>query len=188
MGATTDISRPGRQGGEEIRVGRDARLEAIAETVMSAGSVRIEELAESFGVSLMTVHRDLDKLAAQGLLRKTRGMATALASTLAESSTEYRKRINTCDKAALATVDAGLPPAPAAPHLSALALRFRPERALADLRRAAEAGASGPRDQAMSLAAVANLTCDDVLVQHFHQHWQTGWVEGLVYETKDFTP
>lgn len=106
MGATTDISRPGRQGGEEIRVGRDARLEAIAETVMSAGSVRIEELAESFGVSLMTVHRDLDKLAAQGLLRKTRGMATALASTLAESSTEYRKRINTCDKAALATVAA----------------------------------------------------------------------------------
>ncbi|MFY0565975.1 hypothetical protein ACN28E_19320 [Archangium lansingense] len=91
-------------------------------------------------------------------------------------------------QAALATVDAGLPPAPAAPHLSALALRFRPARALADLRRAAEAGASGPRDQAMSLAAVANLTCDDVLVQHFHQHWQTGWVEGLVYETKDFTP
>lgn len=104
MGPVADIGRPARQNGDETRVGRDARLDAIAEMVMSAGSVRIEELAESFGVSLMTVHRDLDKLAAQGLLRKTRGMATALASTLSEASTEYRKRLNTCDKAALAAV------------------------------------------------------------------------------------
>lgn len=91
-------------------------------------------------------------------------------------------------QAAMATVDAGLPQAPAAPHVSALALRFRPERAIADLQRVAENGASGLRDQAVSLAAVANLTCDDILVQHFHQHWQTGWVEALVYETKDITP
>ena len=91
-------------------------------------------------------------------------------------------------QAAMATVDAGLPQAPAAPHVSALALRFRPERAIADLQRVAESGASGLRDQAVSLAAVANLTCDDILVQHFHQHWQTGWVEALVYETKDIYP
>jgi hypothetical protein len=32
---------------------------------------------------------------------------------------------------------------------------------------------------------VANVACDDILVQHFHQHWQTAWVEALVYETKD---
>jgi DeoR/GlpR family transcriptional regulator of sugar metabolism len=104
MGEPADVSRAKRNGVDETRVGRDDRQAAITETVMAAGSVRIEDLAESFGVSLMTVHRDLDALAAQGLLRKTRGLATALASTLSESPTEYRNRLNTNDKAALAAV------------------------------------------------------------------------------------
>lgn|GEM_PF-2269288 len=114
-------------------------------------------------------------------------------------------------QAATATVDAGLgtsearralpagqpQPAPIAPHLSVLTLRFRPEHALENLRRVAKLGgpeasgeAAGPRalssrEQAMALAAVANVACDDILVQHFHQHWQTAWVEALVFETKD---
>jgi DeoR/GlpR family transcriptional regulator of sugar metabolism len=92
----------------ENRVGRDARQAGMIEMVVAAGSVRIEELAEAFGVSVMTVHRDLDALAARGLLRKTRGMATALASTLSESSTEYRNRLNPGDKAALAAVALGM--------------------------------------------------------------------------------
>ncbi|SIM51332.1 DeoR/GlpR family DNA-binding transcription regulator [Micromonospora cremea] len=104
MGEPADVGRLRRNGNDDMRVGRDARHHAITEMVMSAGSVRIEVLAESFGVSLMTVHRDLDALAAQGLLRKTRGMATALASTLSESSTEYRNRLNASDKAAVAAV------------------------------------------------------------------------------------
>jgi len=82
--------------------GPEARRDAIIDMVMSAGSVRIEDLTESLGVSLMTVHRDLDTLASQGLLRKSRGMATALASTLSESSTEYRTRLNTAAKQAIA--------------------------------------------------------------------------------------
>ncbi|MFC8501247.1 DeoR/GlpR family DNA-binding transcription regulator [Pedococcus sp. NPDC057267] len=81
---------------------RSERLHAISETVIAAGSVRIEDLPESFGVSLMTIHRDLDTLAAQGLLRKTRGLVMATGTSLAESSTEYRTRINTADKEAVA--------------------------------------------------------------------------------------
>ncbi|GAB3832204.1 DeoR/GlpR family DNA-binding transcription regulator [Dactylosporangium cerinum] len=104
MGESTDTGRARRNGTDETRVGRDDRQAAITEMVMAAGSVRIEELADSFGVSLMTVHRDLDALAAQGLLRKTRGVATAVASTLSESPTEYRNRLNVNDKAALAAV------------------------------------------------------------------------------------
>ena len=50
----------------------------------------------------MTVHRDLDTLATQGLIRKTRGVATALPSTLSEASTEYRARQNVADKYAVA--------------------------------------------------------------------------------------
>jgi cyclic beta-1,2-glucan synthetase len=86
-------------------------------------------------------------------------------------------------RAASATVEAGL--GTQAPHLSMLALRFRPKDALANFQRVAEQQAFSIREQAMTLAAVANVACDDILVQHFHQHWQTGWVEALVYETED---
>lgn len=57
---------------------------------MAEGTVRIEQLSERFGISLMTVHRDLDELEARGLLRKTRGAATALPSSLVESSDVFR--------------------------------------------------------------------------------------------------
>lgn len=82
----------------------EQRRDAIIEMVIADGNVRIEDLPDAFGVSLMTVHRDLDALAAQGLLRKTRGMVTALASTLAEASTEYRMRIGVAEKQAVAAV------------------------------------------------------------------------------------
>lgn len=68
------------------------RLEAITELVLNSGSMRIEDLAETFGVSAMTIHRDLDTLDQKGVLRKSRGAATAVASSLFESSTEYRIR------------------------------------------------------------------------------------------------
>ena len=83
-------------------MGPSQRRNAIIEMVIAAGSVRIEDLPDAFGVSLMTVHRDLDTLAAQGLIRKTRGLATAMPSTLSESSTEYRSRQNVADKRAVA--------------------------------------------------------------------------------------
>jgi DeoR/GlpR family transcriptional regulator of sugar metabolism len=66
------------------------RQRAISEAVMAEGAVRIEQLAERFGISLMTVHRDLDELESRGLLRKSRGVATAQASSLVESSDVYR--------------------------------------------------------------------------------------------------
>lgn len=66
------------------------RQRVIVETVVEEGSVRIESLAERFGISVMTVHRDLDELEARGLLRKTRGQATALSTSIAESSDVFR--------------------------------------------------------------------------------------------------
>ena len=53
------------------------RREQIRARVVDHGFVRIEDLAETFGVSLMTIHRDLDALQTQGWLRKVRGGATA---------------------------------------------------------------------------------------------------------------
>ena len=83
-------------------MGPSERRNAIIEMVIAGGSVRIEDLPDAFGVSLMTVHRDLDTLAAQGLIRKTRGLATAMPSTLSESSTEFRSRQNVAEKQAVA--------------------------------------------------------------------------------------
>ena len=78
------------------------RLEAITELVLNSGSMRIEDLAEMFGVSAMTIHRDLDQLDQKGVLRKSRGAATAVASSLFESSTEYRIRQGKAAKKAVA--------------------------------------------------------------------------------------
>lgn len=82
---------------------RTERQNAIAAAVMQQGSARIEEIAEQFKISVMTAHRDLDELQARGLLRKSRGTATALASTLVESSVVYRQTQRVEIKRALAS-------------------------------------------------------------------------------------
>lgn len=53
------------------------RQEAILHRVRAAGGVRVTELAAEFGVSDMTIRRDLDALAERGLLAKVHGGATA---------------------------------------------------------------------------------------------------------------
>ncbi|HEY5223974.1 MAG TPA: DeoR/GlpR family DNA-binding transcription regulator [Microbacteriaceae bacterium] len=78
------------------------RQRAISEAVMAEGAVRIEQLAERFNISLMTVHRDLDELESRGLLRKSRGVATAQSSSLVESSDVYRAGQQLAEKRALA--------------------------------------------------------------------------------------
>jgi DeoR/GlpR family transcriptional regulator of sugar metabolism len=69
---------------------------------MAEGAVRIEQLAERFEISLMTVHRDLDELELRGLLRKSRGVATALSTSLVESSDVFRLGRERAEKDALA--------------------------------------------------------------------------------------
>lgn len=90
--------------GTEAKAGlRQAdRLDAIADFVLGTGTARIEDLAEMFGVSSMTIHRDLDVLDQKGILRKTRGVATAVATSLFEASPEYRIRQADAEKKAVA--------------------------------------------------------------------------------------
>ena len=82
--------------------GRPERLADITDAVLADGSVRIEALAERFKVSLMTVHRDLDELQRRGLVRKERGVATALPTSLVEASEQYRASRQSAEKAAIA--------------------------------------------------------------------------------------
>lgn len=89
------------QGGTKSTRQRD-RQRSIAELVLKDGSVRIEELAETFGISLMTIHRDLDELESRGLLRKSRGWVTAMSSSLVEASDVFRRDQNDGEKDDLA--------------------------------------------------------------------------------------
>lgn len=77
------------------------RLDAITELVLESGTIRIDELVDLFGVSAMTIHRDLDTLDAKGILRKSRGVVTATATSLFEAGTEYRARQSRSDKEAV---------------------------------------------------------------------------------------
>ncbi|MDA0645606.1 MULTISPECIES: DeoR/GlpR family DNA-binding transcription regulator [Nonomuraea] len=87
---------------------RSARWQGMAEHIVRQGSVSVTELAESFGVSVMTVHRDLDELERQGMVRKVRGGATAQASNVWESNIAYRLKAHTAEKDAIARVVAGM--------------------------------------------------------------------------------
>ncbi|MFZ1382733.1 MAG: DeoR/GlpR family DNA-binding transcription regulator [Scrofimicrobium sp.] len=69
---------------------RSERLDAIERQVLSEGSVQLADLAEEFGVSIMTIHRDLDSLQKRGAIRRARGLATALSSVVLESDMRYR--------------------------------------------------------------------------------------------------
>lgn len=78
------------------------RRRMIAEAVMSEGSMRIEDLTDRFGISLMTAHRDVDELVSRGLFRKTRGIVTAAATNLIESSDVYRANRQAAEKKMIA--------------------------------------------------------------------------------------
>lgn len=67
-----------------------ARQNQIADLILGEGSMTAQELAEMFGVSVMTIHRDLDELERQGVLRKARGVATALPSGVFEARVAFR--------------------------------------------------------------------------------------------------
>jgi DeoR family fructose operon transcriptional repressor len=54
------------------------RLAQIEHRVRAAGRVKVTELAEELDVSEMTIRRDLDLLAEQGLIQRIRGGAVAL--------------------------------------------------------------------------------------------------------------
>ncbi|MDQ0322475.1 DeoR/GlpR family transcriptional regulator of sugar metabolism [Pararhizobium capsulatum DSM 1112] len=78
------------------------RRQMIAEAVIAEGSMRIEDLTERFGISLMTAHRDVDELVSRGLFRKSRGIVTATSTSLIESSDVYRASRQAAEKKAIA--------------------------------------------------------------------------------------
>ncbi len=78
------------------------RQARVADRVLEEGSATIKDLAEHFEVSLITMHRDLDELERQGIIRKLRGYVTVEPSSLFDSSVRYRMRAGQQEKEALA--------------------------------------------------------------------------------------
>lgn len=82
------------------------RRQALAEHLVQVGSAHPQELADRFGVSLVTMHRDLDDLARQELIHKFHGKVTALPVSAFENNVGYRRRLAVAEKKAIARLAA----------------------------------------------------------------------------------
>lgn len=83
---------------------RGSRQYKILDHLMEAGQASAAELAELTGVSVMTVHRDIEELKSRGMVRKFHGGVSMLPSSAFESSAEFRHGRNVHAKLALARV------------------------------------------------------------------------------------
>ena len=81
---------------------RTLRQQRIVEHVLAQGSASAIELVELTGVSLMTVHRDVDELARRGVVRKYRGGVSAQPTSVFESHSDYRRTVRLAEKNAIA--------------------------------------------------------------------------------------
>lgn len=80
----------------------ELRRVAMRRRVAGAGFVRVDELAREYGVSIMTVHRDLDELEKRGFLYKVRGGATSAPTTTFHGDLEHRMQAQVEAKQAIA--------------------------------------------------------------------------------------
>ncbi|MDI6871110.1 MAG: DeoR/GlpR family DNA-binding transcription regulator [Bacillota bacterium] len=75
------------------------RHRRIVEYIEARRSAKIEELAQALGASPATIRRDLDRLAARGVISRTHGGAVlATASTAFEQLYPEKKRIHAAEK------------------------------------------------------------------------------------------
>ncbi|GHE96271.1 DeoR family transcriptional regulator [Amycolatopsis deserti] len=82
----------------------EQRRQEVLRHVIDCGEVRIDQLTEQFGVSLMTMHRDLDDLAERRLLRKLRGKVAAYPALTMETAKRFRENLNLPVKEALSAL------------------------------------------------------------------------------------
>ena len=78
------------EGGTAMK--RQDRRQGIVDLLIEEGSLSLDDLAQRFSVSKMTIHRDLDDLDGEGLIRKQRGGATIEPSAQFESDFRFRTR------------------------------------------------------------------------------------------------
>jgi DeoR/GlpR family transcriptional regulator of sugar metabolism len=85
----------------------EMRKRLITDAVLASGSATAQDLANQFGVSLVTIHRDLDELERRGVVRKFHGGVSAQPSGVFESQMPYRLASMTAEKDAIAQAALG---------------------------------------------------------------------------------
>jgi DeoR/GlpR family transcriptional regulator of sugar metabolism len=80
----------------------ELRRAAMRRQVAEVGFIRVDALAERYGVSIMTVHRDLDELEKQGFLHKVRGGATSAPTRTFHGDLDHRMQAQVDAKLAIA--------------------------------------------------------------------------------------
>ena len=90
------------------RLSADQRQSAIREVLQERGELSILHVAEEFGVSEMTVRRDLDKLEESGRIRRTHGGAILADRMAFEFDFASRRQANRHAKQAIASEAAKL--------------------------------------------------------------------------------
>jgi len=112
----------------------EQRRAAIVTEVHAHGGVRVTELVARFGVSDMTVRRDLDALAREGLLEKVHGGAVAIGQSSAhEPGFEAKRTLETAAKDQIAKAAAALVSPGAAVAVSAGTTTYALARRLAEI-------------------------------------------------------
>jgi DeoR family fructose operon transcriptional repressor len=89
-------------GREGVAVFAEERRAAIMSMLDRDASVQVADIAETFGVSRVTVRGDLDALERAGRLRRTHGGAVSLSRTLTVSIQDKRVNVNVAAKQAIA--------------------------------------------------------------------------------------
>jgi DeoR/GlpR family transcriptional regulator of sugar metabolism len=84
------------------------RMKHILQLLESQEAVSVQELAERFAVSVVTVRNDLSELARQGLVARVRGGARTLQRGQSELAFDIRLRLQSAEKRAIARAAAAM--------------------------------------------------------------------------------
>ena len=72
------------------KASQEERQARIVELIIDHGSLRVDDLAESFGVSVMTLYRDLAALESRQMISRHRGTISLLVSSISETPFVFR--------------------------------------------------------------------------------------------------
>ena len=78
------------------------RLAHVTDRVHDEGTLRIDDIASHYPASPMTLYRDLQELENAGVLRRSRGYVTAVATSITETSMSFRRDQEAQEKEELA--------------------------------------------------------------------------------------
>ena len=137
---------------ETVGVPAELRQDRIAEEVETRGFARVTDLADRFGVSVVTVRSDLGSLESLGRVRRVRGGAVPAGALRHEPPLEQAAREHEAQKAAIAkeaaaklrAVDAGEATPAAAPAAPAAKAPRKPPAPKAATPKAAAAPEAKP--------------------------------------------